>query len=608
MRTNQFLPLFLFFLLACFFSPQWIHAEQLSIRVGGYANPPKIFQDDNGSVAGFWPELIADIAKKENWQIEYVWGTWSEGLDRLRSGEIDILPDVAVTESRKALYEFSRETVLLSWSRLYVNEATSDFSSIFDLQGRKIAVLKNSVNYVGPEGIRKFVRSFDINCTFVEYESYAEVFRAVQNNSAYGGVSNRNFGNKYADEYDLKQTPLLFQPVNINFALPQQSSLTPLLISILDKNIKSLKNDPDSIYYDLLQKHFETGISKMNVVAFPLWAKELLIFLGIIALVSLVAVMIFRIKLRNSTNRYLRLTENARDMIYRMSIPEGVYEYVSPASTALFGYTPDEFYTSPVLIREAIHPDWHKYFKEQWGKLIVGDMPPSYEYQIIHKSGAIKWLHQRNVLVRDHHDRPIAIEGIVTDITDRKETESALWESKEKLDEAQRIAQIGSWDLDLVINKLSWSEEVYRIFDLQPEQTVASYESFLANIHPDDRELVNNAYTESVKNKTPYDIVHRLLLKDGSIKFVRERCETFYADSGEALRSIGTIQDITEIKQAELELGKYRDSLEALVKEQTQELEEKVKELERMNALFVGRELRIKELRDKIAELENGQS
>jgi PAS domain S-box-containing protein len=367
---------------------------------------------------------------------------------------------------------------------------------------------------------------------------------------------------------------------------------------------RSFKNDPDSIYYDLLKKYFETGVTKINVITFPLWVKQLLAFLGIVAGVSLVAVIIFRIKLRKSTNRYFRLTENARDLIYRMSFPDGVYEYVSPASVDLFGYTPTEFYASPALIQKVIHPDWHKYFEEQWARLIVGDMPPFYEYQIIHKSGETKWMHQRNVMVSDDNGRPIAIEGIVTDITERKGAEKTLRENKEKLNEAQRIAQIGNWDLDLISNDLYWSEEVYRIFDLEPKQTVASYESFLSNIHPDDRELVNNAYTESVKNKTPYDIAHRLLLKDGSIKFVNECCETFYDDTGKASRSIGTIQDMTKLKQAEDELLKYQNDLEALVKEQTQELEEKVAELERMNKLFVGREFRIKELRDKIEELE----
>ena len=604
MKMNRFLAPLLCILLAGFLLPESLCAEQTLVRVGAYANPPKILQNDNGQIAGFWPDLIGSIAKKENWQVEYVWGSWNEGLERLKTGAIDILPDVAVTESRKALYDFSHETVLLSWSRLYVSEGSPTFNSVFDLNGKKIAVLKGSVNYEGPEGIKEIARNFDVNCTFIEYESYAEIFQAVRNKSAYGAVTNRNFGSEHAEKYGLKQTALLFQPVNLNFAFPPKAKLTPVLLSAIDSNIKSLKNDPDSIYYDLLTKYFEAGISGKNVIIFPAWAKQLITFLGVVTVVSLIAILIFRAKLRESTNRYRRLTENARDMIYRMSLPDGGYEYVSPASIELFGYTPAEFYSSPVLIQQAIHPNWQKYFEEQWGKLIVGDMPPSYEYQIIHKSGEVKWVHQRNVLVCDNSGRPIAIEGIVTDITERKEAEKTLWESQEKLNEAQRMAQIGSWELDLNTNSLYWSDEVYRIFGLTPQQFGATYKAFLEHIHPDDRDFVNNAYTESVKNKTPYNIVHRLLLKDGVIKFVNERCATFYDDTGNASRSIGTIQDVTERKKIEDELTLHKTQLEILVKEQTQKLEEKVAELERMNELFVGREFRIKELRDKINELQ----
>ncbi|MBC8549357.1 MAG: PAS domain-containing protein [Candidatus Brocadiales bacterium] len=139
-----------------------------------------------------------------------------------------------------------------------------------------------------------------------------------------------------------------------------------------------------------------------------------------------------------------------------------------------------------------------------------------------------------------------------------------LRKSIARLNKAQRIAEIGSWELDLITNTLYWSDEVYRIFDLEPQQFVATYEAFLDNIHPDDREFVNIAYTESVKNKTPYDIVHRLLLKDGTIKFVNERCETFHDDTGKAVCSIGTVQDITERIQAESQILRQTVLLEAI--------------------------------------------
>lgn len=130
--------------------------------------------------------------------------------------------------------------------------------------------------------------------------------------------------------------------------------------------------------------------------------------------------------LRQSEERFRRLAENARDVIYRMSIPEGKYEYVSPAALSVFGYSPEECYHSPLLIKQSIHPDWKAYFEEQWANLLKGEMPPTYEYQFLHKSGKVCWFHQRNILVRDHDGQPVAIEGIVTDITERKQAEDAL--------------------------------------------------------------------------------------------------------------------------------------------------------------------------------------
>jgi len=78
-----------------------------------------------------------------------------------------------------------------------------------------------------------------------------------------------------------------------------------------------------------------------------------------------------------------------------MSLPDGRYEYVSPASVKLFGYAPEAFYTSPILIRGLIHPDWQTYFEVRWAKLVVGEMEPSYEYQIVHQCGETRWMHQR---------------------------------------------------------------------------------------------------------------------------------------------------------------------------------------------------------------------
>jgi PAS domain S-box-containing protein len=117
---------------------------------------------------------------------------------------------------------------------------------------------------------------------------------------------------------------------------------------------------------------------------------------------------------------------------------------------------------------------------------------------------------------------------------------------------------LGHWEFDIVSNKLIWSDEIYRIFDLKPQEFGASYEAFLDAVHPDDREFVDRAYKDSLKNKTKYDIVHRLLLKDGTVKYVHERCETEYDNGGNPLRSLGTVLDITERKSASEELERIK--------------------------------------------------
>ena len=124
----------------------------------------------------------------------------------------------------------------------------------------------------------------------------------------------------------------------------------------------------------------------------------------------------------------------------------------------------------------------------------------------------------------------------------------SLQKTKERLEQAERIAKLGHWELDLVTNKLYWSDEIYRIFDVNPQKFKASYEAFLDAVHPEDRERVNKAYTDSLKYKTVYDIDHRLLMKDGTVRFVNEKCKTEYDEQGTPLRSIGIVQDITDQK------------------------------------------------------------
>ena len=198
------------------------------------------------------------------------------------------------------------------------------------------------------------------------------------------------------------------------------------------------------------------------------------------------------------------------------------------------------------------HPFWERFIAEEeiesviavFKALVETGLPSRHVNYWLGKDSRrlIDW---SNSALRGPDGRVEYIAAIGVDVTSRQAAETALRRRHRQLLEAERVANIGSWELDLVGNELTWSDEIYRIFEIDPSQFGASYEAFLNLVHPDDREWVNRSYSDSVANRTPYDYVHRLLLTDGRIKYVRERGETDYDETGRPIRSLGTVQDIT---------------------------------------------------------------
>ena len=140
-------------------------------------------------------------------------------------------------------------------------------------------------------------------------------------------------------------------------------------------------------------------------------------------------------------------------------------------------------------------------------------------------------------------------------LAEREALMQSLEKSRQRLASAQELAHLGSWELDLVDNQLTWSDEVYRIFGLQPQEFAASYEAFLEAVHPDDRTMVDAAYSGSLREgRDTYEIEHRVLRRSGEIRHVHEKCTHFRDDAGAIIRSMGMVHDITERKQAEVAL------------------------------------------------------
>ena len=168
---------------------------------------------------------------------------------------------------------------------------------------------------------------------------------------------------------------------------------------------------------------------------------------------------------------------------------------------------------------------------------------------------------------------------IVRDQRTLARSQRALAHSEAGLKEAEQLAGLGSWNYDLDSGRLQWSDEVYRIFEVDPAQVQPSFERFLEWVHPDDRTLVQQTFESSVQERRPYNVVHRLLLPSGRVKYVRERGMTKY-DGERPVRSLGTVLDITEVRAAQLALNQLNEELETRVAERTRELEQANRELE----------------------------
>jgi PAS domain S-box-containing protein len=144
--------------------------------------------------------------------------------------------------------------------------------------------------------------------------------------------------------------------------------------------------------------------------------------------------------------------------------------------------------------------------------------------------------------------------AFLRDITERKRAEATLKESESRLAEAQRLARLGNWDWNILTNELVWSDEVYRLFGTTPQEFGATYEAFLGFVHPDDRELMEGSVKDALQEGKAYAIDHRIIRRDGIELTVHEQGEVMYDDSGQPIRMFGTVQDVTERRQAEAQI------------------------------------------------------
>jgi PAS domain S-box-containing protein len=269
-----------------------------------------------------------------------------------------------------------------------------------------------------------------------------------------------------------------------------------------------------------------------------------------------------------SSHEYLeKLNDSLQEVIFRVKLPERTIAYVNHAVKTIFGYEEEECLgkTTEFLY---LSPEDYLGFGKLLENTLAGRKEALHaELSMKRKDGGLFPAEITTTFLREGGEVTGVI-SILRDIARRRRAEERLRLSEARLTEAQRIAHLGNWEWNITTDELVWSDEIYRIFGTDPEKFGASYASFLNSVHPEDKELVERAVDEALYEGQPYDINHRIVLPDGTVRIVHESGEVTYNNNGQPVRMVGTVHDITELKRAEEEL---RTLSRSLVKVQEEE-------------------------------------
>ncbi len=424
-------------------------AESRVVTVGVYENPPKIFtpdKTDTGEPAGIFIDIIAYIAEQEGWDLKYAPGTWTEGLDRLAAGTIDLMPDVAYTASRDQIYAFHSVPVLSSWFQVYAAKG-SNIHSLLDLNHKRILVLDRSVQH---DAFLQLSQGFDLDFTLVSVPDYHTMFQTVAAGDADAAITNSFYGVMNAKKFGLHDTAVIFSPSNLFFAAPKNQSKH--LLPAIDRHLSKLKNDSQSLYYQSL-RHWTAEPVRFRL---PEWVKITGIGGILLILLSLGSGLLLKHQvtvrtreletanhtLRASEQKYRDLVMLANSIILRFT-PDGRITFLNEFGQKFFGYDATEILGRQVV--GTLVPE-----SETTGRDLrplledISRNPKKFERNVnknILRNGDRVWIDWTNKMIADENGEIKEILSIGSDITPRVKNEIKIYQLNEALRQEAEILE-----------------------------------------------------------------------------------------------------------------------------------------------------------------------
>jgi PAS domain S-box-containing protein len=291
MKQIRLLLILLVFLLS-----GTVFADHLKVNVGVYQNYPLMFRDDDGKIQGFGFDILTEIAKRNNWEIEYHFDTWSNVFNKVKTGELDLTFPVGFTLDRTKIISYNSQNIISNWGQIFLRKGAKA-NSILDLNGKRIAVLKDDVYYTGKHGMNYLAEAFNIYVDYYVAENYGDVLKAVSSGYADAGLVNRFYGLLNAKKYNLEPSTILIHPVEVRFALTKDTDKSFSIIRDIDEYISEARYKEGSVYYNSYSKWVSP------VTDSPKWdnIKVILLILIVPALIILSIFLILRAEVRRKT-------------------------------------------------------------------------------------------------------------------------------------------------------------------------------------------------------------------------------------------------------------------------------------------------------------------
>ena len=551
---------------------KWFETMELPlprrIVIGGDQNyPPFEYLDEAGRPAGYNVELTRAIARALGLDIEIQLGPWMEMRQKLARGEIDAVQGMLYSTRRDLTFDFTAPHMVTHFVSVIRRGDGVPPAGVKDLRDKDIVVESGDI-------MHDFVLENRLTGRIAALDSQENALRELRSGKHDCALVGRLTALYYIEKYQWDDLVVGRQPIlspEYCYAVPQNHKV---LQAQLGEGLKVLEQTGEyrRIYdkwlgvYEDSPLGFIDFIRYIAAVVIPLVLLLLAFFLWSRSLRRLVAHR--TAELGKSMEQYRLLADNTIDVIWTMNL-NLEFTYVNPAIRSLMGYSPEEWIGSP-LRQHCDEAHFALMARIVSAVLDKGEKNTGvfFETELIKKNGDAIPVEIHGKFILDDSGRPLGLQGVTRDISERRKAEARLRRNEALMNAAQHIGKIGGWEYNLETRQIFWTDETYRLHDLNPDDfRPGSMEHITQSLDcyaKEDRKRIHAAFKRCVDKGEPYELECRFITAGGRNLWVRTSGQAV-RDGNRVVKVIGDIQDITHNKQAEEQLRKQNQLIQTIL-------------------------------------------